>query len=126
MYDHEEYNYDNMTPEDEFRIIEQLANNLGVNGILSQYPAIYGILREELNNEMLEEWENEQENGPCPFYLGGEYGNVNFEQYDTTSFGPFTEGKFMRIVDIGRITYTFVLVGYSPMQGGVYRCIYVG
>ena len=126
MYDHEEYNYDNMTPEDEFRIIEQLANNLGVNGILSQYPAIYGILREELNNEMLEEWEQEQDNGPCPFYLGGEYLYGAFEIYQTEEYGPFIEGKSTLSIEIDRITYTFVLVGYSPMQGGVYRCVYIG
>lgn len=125
-YDHEESNYDDMTPEDEIRIITNLANNLGVNGILSQYPEVYGILREELNNEMLEEWENEQADGPVPFQAGKDYRGTDFEQYDTTTFGPFTEGKYTLTIDIDQITYTFLLVGYIPAQGGVYRCVYVG
>lgn len=51
--------YDAMTNEDFDRILEELVSKMTAGEILS-YGDVNMILREELNNDVLTAWENEQ------------------------------------------------------------------
>jgi len=51
--------YSNVTDEDFDRILEEIVSEMSAGEILS-YGDINMILREELNNEILQRWEEEQ------------------------------------------------------------------
>lgn len=119
-------NYDEVTFEDEYRILEDLANEMGASKLL-EHPEIYGYLREELNNEMLSRWEEEQEGGaPPPWRIGREYPYSEFENFRTEEYGRFVEGKHIVHIKVDTMLFTFVMCEYCPSKGGVYRCVYAG
>lgn len=102
---------------------EDLANEMGVSQLLAQHPKIYGLLREELNNEMLSRWEEEQEGGAPPWRIGREYPYSEFDRFVRTEYGPERMGENFVVINIDGITYSFV---YSSWRGeGMFRCIYV-
>lgn len=50
--------YENMTTDDEVRILEQIIQEDGIAHVLS-IGDVYSVLREHYNNEILERWESE-------------------------------------------------------------------
>lgn len=59
--------YDAMTNDDEFDLLAEILDDVGIRGILSNGD-VFSILREEYNNDILELWEKKHpEYVDCPY-----------------------------------------------------------